>query len=87
MNGQPLLDRPFLLQAFGLLADGLARRGVTADVYVFRGAAMDLAFDNRRGTRDVDATFHPPGVVLQEAARVAHDLDLPPWWLNEQASV
>lgn len=83
----PLLDRETLLRAFRLLGDGLARRGVLADLYVFGGAAMALAFDNRRTTRDVDATFHPHGIVTQEAARVARDLNLPPWWLNEQASV
>ncbi|MFI6910191.1 hypothetical protein ACIBKY_53705 [Nonomuraea sp. NPDC050394] len=38
-------------------------------------------------TRDVDALFLPHGVVLEEARAVAAQLDLPPWWLNEQASV
>jgi hypothetical protein len=32
---------------------GLARRGVIADVYVFGGAAMALAYDARRATRDL----------------------------------
>jgi hypothetical protein len=38
-------------------------------------------------TRDVDARFVPHGIVLEEARQVAQDLGLPPWWLNEQASV
>ena len=29
----------------------------------------------------------PHGVVLEEARNVAQELGLPPWWLNEQASV
>jgi len=29
----------------------------------------------------------PHGVVLEEARNVAEELGLPPWWLNEQASV
>jgi len=29
----------------------------------------------------------PHGVVLEEARIVADNLGLPPWWLNEQASV
>ena len=37
-------------------------------------------------TRDVDATFVPHGVVLEEARNVAEAMRLPPWWLNEQAS-
>lgn len=48
---------------------------------------MALAYDANRVTRDVDATFVPHGVVLDEARAVAAELGLPPWWLNEQASV
>ena len=47
---------------------------------------MALAYDANRVTRDVDATFVPHGVVLEEARNVADMMGLPPWWLNEQAS-
>lgn len=47
---------------------------------------MALAYDANRVTRDVDATFVPHGVVLEEARNVAETMGLPPWWLNEQAS-
>ncbi len=60
---------------------------MVADVYVFGGAAMALAYDARRATRDIDAVFQPHGVVLEEAHAVADELGLPHWWLNEQASV
>jgi hypothetical protein len=46
-----------------------------------------LAYDAARVTRDVDAVFKPHGIVLEEARKVADDLGLPYWWLNEQASV
>ena len=65
----------------------LVRRGVVADVFVVGGAAMALAYDAARVTRDVDAVFKPHGIVLEEARKVADDLGLPYWWLNEQASV
>lgn len=48
---------------------------------------MALAYDATRVTRDVDAMFVPHGIVLDEARAVAGELGLPPWWLNEQASV
>ena len=35
----------------------LARRGVVADVFIVGGAAMALAYDVTRVTRDVDALF------------------------------
>jgi hypothetical protein len=72
--------------AFRRLGERLARRGVVADLYVFGGAAMALAFDSRRATRDVDALFEPHGIVHDEALAVAAELGLPRWWLNEQAS-
>lgn len=82
----PLLDRAAIEHAFRRLGERLARRGVVADLYVFGGAAMALAYDARRSTRDIDAVFHPHGVVLDEARAVADELGLPHWWLNEQAS-
>jgi hypothetical protein len=83
----PLLDRRAIEEAFRRLGDRLARRGVVADIYVFGGAAMALAYDSRRATRDIDAVFQPHGVVLEAARAVAGELGLPAWWLNEQASV
>ena len=81
-----LLGRAELERAFTALGERLARRGVVADIFVVGGAAMALAYDAYRVTRDVDARFVPHGVVLEEARRVADDLGLPPWWLNEQAT-
>jgi hypothetical protein len=81
------LDRTAIEAAFRRLGDGLARRGVVADLYVFGGAAMALAYDTRRVTRDIDAVFKPHGIVVEEANAVAAELGLPRWWLNEQASV
>ena len=82
-----LLDRVQLERAFTALGERLVQRGVVADVFVVGGAAMALAYDATRVTRDVDSLFVPHGVVLEEARNVARDLGLPPWWLNEQASV
>lgn len=82
----PLLDRAAIEEAFRCLGERLARRGVVADIYVFGGAAMALAYDARRSTRDIDAIFEPHGVVVEEARSVADQLGLPHWWLNEQAS-
>jgi hypothetical protein len=39
----------------------LVQRGVVADIYVFGGAAMALAYDARRATRDIDAVFSHMG--------------------------
>ncbi len=74
------------LEEFAWLGERLHRRGLTADVYVFGGAAMALAYDARRATRDIDAVYQPHGAVLEEAWAVADEVGLPRRWLNEQAS-
>jgi hypothetical protein len=86
MTADGLLGRAELERAFTALGDRLVRRGVVADVFIVGGAAMALAYDANRVTRDVDATFVPHGIVLDEARNVAEAMGLPPWWLNEQAS-
>jgi hypothetical protein len=83
---EPALDRATITEALRRLGDRLAYRGITADLYVFGGAAMALAYDLRRSTRDIDALFQPHGAVVAEAESVALELGLPRWWLNEQAS-
>jgi len=81
-----LLDRKAIANAFRRLGERLVRRGLTADVYVIGGAAMAMAYDARRATRDIDAVFRPHGAVIEEAWAVADELGLPRWWLNDQAS-
>jgi predicted nucleotidyltransferase len=81
------MGRADLERAFTALGERLARRGVVADLFVVGGAAMAMAYDATRVTRDVDAMFVPHGVVVEESRAVAEELGLPPWWLNEQASV
>src|SRR5215467_9277172 len=82
----PLLDRAAIENAFRRLGDRLVHRGIVGDIYVIGGAAMALAYDARRSTRDIDAVFKPHGVVIEEAQAVAAELGFPRWWLNEQAS-
>ena len=81
-----LFGRAELERAFTALGERLVRRGVVADIFIVGGAAMALAYDAARVTRDVDAMFKPHRIVHEEAMRVANDLGLPRWWLNEQAS-
>jgi hypothetical protein len=58
-----LLGRDELERAFSALGERLAGRGIVADVFIVGGAAMALAYDAQRVTRDVDAVFVPHGIV------------------------
>jgi uncharacterized nucleotidyltransferase DUF6036 len=77
------MDRSEIVAALTALAGELTQHGVSAEMYVVGGAAIALAFDERRSTRDIDAVFEPKAVVYEAAAAVAEQLDLPAGWLND----
>jgi predicted nucleotidyltransferase len=77
------VDRQEIIAALTSLAAELDRRGASAEMYVVGGAAIALAFDERRSTRDIDAVFEPKSVVYEAAAVVADQLGLPRGWLND----
>jgi hypothetical protein len=77
------MDRDEIIAALTALAAELEHRGVSAEMYVVGGAAIALAFDERRATRDIDAVFEPKNVVYEAAAVVAEQLRLPAGWLND----
>jgi len=77
------MDREAIIAALTDLAAELQRHGASADMYVVGGAAIALAYDERRATRDIDAVFEPKGVVYEAAAAVAEQRSLPAGWLND----
>ena len=77
------MDRSEIVAALTALAGDLQARGLSADMYVVGGAAIALAFDERRATRDIDAVFVPKTEVYAAAARVGEERGLPDGWLND----
>jgi hypothetical protein len=77
------MDRAEIRTALTALGEQLRAVGVVADLYVVGGAAIALAYDERRSTRDIDAVFVPKNVVYEAADRVAQDRGLPQGWLND----
>lgn len=77
------MDRQEIIAALRSLASELHSHGVSAQMYVVGGAAIALAFDERRSTRDIDAVFEPKALVYEAAARVAERSGLAPDWLND----
>jgi len=74
-------------QAFASLSDELQHVGERAEIVVIGGAALVLLFGARESTKDVDAYFLKPtaSVVRSAAETVAHRLNLPLDWLNDNA--
>lgn len=82
-----LLSATEMREALRRLALRLERRHIIGDICVFGGAAMILAYDSRRVTRDVDAVFEPHGAVIEESRSLAREMGLPGGWLNDGVSV
>ena len=83
---EPLMVREQILDALRRVGKKVFARGKRADVFVFGGAVMVLAYNARPATRDVDAVFEPDDEVLTAAHEVAAELGLPRYWLNNQGS-
>jgi hypothetical protein len=76
-------DRASLVSLLTDLAGELERRGARGEVLLVGGAAMVLAYDAARATRDVDAVFEPKQTVYEAAAAVARRRGLADGWLND----
>ena len=65
------------------LGERLAGRGIEGEIYVVGGAAMMLAYDRTRVTRDIDAVGVPQEEIdLEVRAMAADHRDLDSDWLN-----
>lgn len=67
----------------GALDAELLRRGARADLFLVGGAAIAVAYDSQRSTRDLDAVFEPTTVVREAVATVGRARDLPDDWLDD----
>jgi Nucleotidyltransferase of unknown function (DUF6036) len=65
------------------LSAELAARGAKAELFLVGGAALAVAYDATRATRDLDAVFVPTGIVRQAATAVAEHRGLAEDWLND----
>ena len=77
------MDREEILAALRNLAAALEARGIAGDMFVVGGAAIAVAYDARRATRDIDAVFVPKREIYEVAAVVGAALGLPEGWLND----
>ncbi|WP_187361585.1 DUF6036 family nucleotidyltransferase [Phytoactinopolyspora mesophila] len=80
-----ILDAQGVRALFQELSDRLNTRGLHAQLFVVGGAAMALAYDQDRLTRDVDALFVPAPVVREIAEEISTAHGLEPDWLNDAA--
>lgn len=80
---EPLLDRDGITALIAALGERCAAHGIQVEMFLVGGAAMALAYDRERTTRDLDAVFEPKALVYEHARRLADERGLPPDWLND----
>lgn len=78
-----MFDRSALIGLLDDLAAELAATGIRGEMFVVGGAAMALAYNTRRSTRDIDAVFEPKMAIYAAAGRVAARRGVAPDWLND----
>lgn len=77
------MDRSEIIKLLTELGARLASRGLEGEMYVVGGAAIALAFDERRATRDIDAVFEPKASIYEVARAMSDEQGLPQGWLND----
>jgi hypothetical protein len=77
------MQRREIVELLTELGQRLDERGIEGEMYVVGGAAIALAFDERRSTQDIDAVFEPKTIVYEVAGELAHDRGLAEGWLND----
>lgn len=77
------LDRERILEALAELSRRLGERGLQAEVCLYGGAAMILAFQSRRVTKDIDAIFAPTGIVRELAEAIGEERGYDAGWFND----
>lgn len=81
-----LLNRADIENALNLLLEELSKSNEESAIYVIGGAAINLAYNEKRATTtDVDVKITNPDVVIKAAEQVGNQLNLPADWLNTEA--
>lgn len=78
-----LLSRDGIVALLTELGTHMDQHGLRAEMFVVGGAAIALAYNFRRATRDIDAIFEPKMKFHAAAAIIADDYGLPVTWLND----
>jgi len=76
-------SRARIIAALEALGEELTGQGIHGQLFIVGGAAIALAYSNRRVTKDIDAVFEPKAAIHQAAERVAERLGLPEDWLTD----
>jgi predicted nucleotidyltransferase len=78
-----MLNRQEILNLLEELGQRLAQRGLRGEMFLVGGAAMALAYNERRLTVDLDAIFEPKAIIYGLAEEMAEERGVDSGWLND----
>ncbi len=76
------LTRARVVRALTRLGELCAERAIKAEIAIYGGTVMMIAYDCRKAPQDVAAIFYPAEEVEPLIRRVAAELKLPDDWMN-----
>ena len=78
-----VFTRDDIISHLTALSDELEKRGIRGEIFLVGGAAMALAYNRKRTTKDLDGVFEPKMVIYDAANAVAQKRNLRAGWLND----
>ncbi len=76
------LTRAQIVRALTRLGALCAAAAIKAEIAIYGGTVMMIAYDCRKATKDIDAIFHPAGAIEPLIRQVAAEMKLPEDWMN-----
>jgi hypothetical protein len=76
------LTRAQIVRALTRLGELCTGAAIKAEIAIYGGTVMMIAYNCRQATKDVDAIFHPVGAMEPLIRQVAAELELPTDWMN-----
>ena len=76
------LQRAQVLRALTRLGELCVEARLKAEIAIYGGTVMMIAYDCREATKDVDAIFRPVSALEPLIRRIAREQDLPEDWMN-----
>ncbi len=76
------LTRAQIVCALTRLGALCAEAAIKAEIAIYGGRVMMIAYDCRKATKDIDAIFHPAGAIEPLIRQVAAEMNLPEDWMN-----
>ncbi len=78
-----MLSKEQIIDLLNSINEELKSQDIRGEIFIVGGAAMCLAFDARKSTKDIDAVFAPTKNIRDIIKKIADQKGLSADWLND----